>query len=61
MAARIKGRETEEVEEEEQGPRGNCSHQRVSFRALLGTLQTYVFCSKGRGSSVSEHAETRWK
>ena len=64
VAARIKGRETKEVEEEEQGPRGNCSHQRVSFRALLGTLQTcenYVFCSKRRGSSVSEHAETRWK
>lgn len=39
VAARIKGRETEEVEEEEQGP-GKLFPPEISFRALLGTLQT---------------------
>ena len=60
VAARTKGRETRGVEEEEQGPWVSCSHQRVSFRALLGMWKP-VFCSKGRGSSFSEHAEPRWK
>lgn len=63
VVAVIKGRENRGMEEQEQGPRVSCSHKTVSFRALLGMLQTceyYVFCSKGRGSSFSEHAETRW-
>ena len=52
VAAGTKGRETRGLEEEEQGPRVSCSHQRVSFRALLGMLQTGEnWCSVQKGGA----------